>query len=405
MVLERRQARDPAPTDSTKCKERDRDGAPLAAHQVAEISSGECVREAASGLVREPALDVVGAAVGEAGPRISTPQIRGDGNGCEDQQNRHAVRLRVFTGSVGETIDGDHAFSMARTPRVPAELTTRPFSLAEARQGGLTLDALRGSAWRRLGRELYCWEGVKEDAWLQLVAWKELLPGEAVFSGSTAGWLLGLDPINPVEIVLPYSTGVRSRSGLTVRRSELAPQEIATVRKLRVTNLHWTLSDMCLRYPAVEALIAVDMAIRARLTSTEGLSRYAKANSGRPGVGHLRALAGVAAPAESPMETRLRWILIQALLPRPEVQVNLHDANGRFVGRADLYYPAAHLVLEYDGGNHRERLKEDDRRQNLIVNAGFHLLRFTAADIYGRPDVVQAQVRGALLAPKTRYLN
>ena len=73
------------------------------------------------------------------------------------------------------------------------------------------------------------------------------------------------------------------------------------------------------------------------------------------------------------------------------------------MGRADLYYPAGRLVLEYDGGNHRERLVEDDRRQNLLVNAGFRLLRFTAIDVYKRPDIVQAQVRGALLAPKTRY--
>jgi len=294
-----------------------------------------------------------------------------------------------------------------RTPRIPSELKARPFSLAEAREAGLTLAALRGRAWRRLGRELYCWEGVREDAWLRLVAWKELLPGEAVFSGATAAWLHGLDldPIHPVQIVLPSSTGIRSRSGLTVRRGELAPHETVTVRKLRVTSLNWTLSDVCLRYPAVEALIALDMAIRARLTSTESLSQYAKANSGRPGVRHLRALAGVAAAAESPMETRLRWLLIQAQLPRPEVQVNLHDANGRFVGRADLYYPSARLVLEYDGGKHRERLMEDDRRQNLLVNAGFHMLRFTAADIYGRPDVVQAQVRGALVAPNTRNLN
>ncbi|HYR50833.1 MAG TPA: DUF559 domain-containing protein [Candidatus Eisenbacteria bacterium] len=117
----------------------------------------------------------------------------------------------------------------------------------------------------------------------------------------------------------------------------------------------------------------------------------------------LRFLAPLAAPAESAMETRLRWLLIKSGLPRPEVQVNLHDTDGRFVGRADLYYPAAGLVLEYDGGNHRERLVEDDRRQNLLVNAGFRLLRFTAIDVYKRPDIVQAQVRGALLAPRTRY--
>jgi very-short-patch-repair endonuclease len=75
----------------------------------------------------------------------------------------------------------------------------------------------------------------------------------------------------------------------------------------------------------------------------------------------------------------------------------LHDADGRFVGRADLYYPRARLVLEYDGGKHRDRLAEDNRRQNLLVNAGFRLLRFTAGDIYGRPEVIESQVRGALM--------
>jgi G:T-mismatch repair DNA endonuclease (very short patch repair protein) len=102
------------------------------------------------------------------------------------------------------------------------------------------------------------------------------------------------------------------------------------------------------------------------------------------------------------METRLRWLLIQAGLPAPEIQVDLHDADQQFPGRADLYYPARRVVIEYDGGNHRELLVEDNRRQNLLINAGFHLLRFTAADIYGRPDVVAAQVRGSLGGPPFR---
>lgn len=288
---------------------------------------------------------------------------------------------------------------MPRTPSIPHELTTRPFSLDEARAAGLTLSALRGSAWRRLGRELYCWEGVKVDAWRQLVAWRELLPREAVFAGATAGWLFGLDldPIHPVEIVIPSSTGVRSRSGLTVRHCQIAPGDIVTVRKLRATNLLWTLTDICLRYPAVDALIALDMALRARLTNVIALVDYAEACGGRAGAGRLRFLARLAAPAESPMETRLRWLLNQARLPRPEVQTNLHDPDGRFVARADLYYPVARLVLEYDGGNHRDRLAEDDRRQNLLINAGFRLLRFTASDIHNRTEVVESQVRGALM--------
>jgi hypothetical protein len=49
-----------------------------------------------------------------------------------------------------------------------------------------------------------------------------------------------------------------------------------------------------------------------------------------------------------------------------------------------------------DGANHRDRLVEDNRRQNLLINAGYQLLRFTATDIHQRPEVIVAQVRSAL---------
>lgn len=112
----------------------------------------------------------------------------------------------------------------------------------------------------------------------------------------------------------------------------------------------------------------------------------------------MRRLGELAEPAESAMESRSRWTFIQAGLPRPEVQVDLCDANGRFVCRADMYYPKAGLVIEFDGRNHQDRLVADTRRQNLIVNAGYRILRFTSADVLGRPDVVVNQVREALAA-------
>jgi very-short-patch-repair endonuclease len=102
------------------------------------------------------------------------------------------------------------------------------------------------------------------------------------------------------------------------------------------------------------------------------------------------------------METRLRWILIQAGLPTPVVQKDLRDQEGRFIGRADLYYPESRLVIEYDGANHRERLTADNRRQNLLINGGFRLLRFTAADLNQRPEAITAQVRQALFGEQRR---
>lgn len=95
------------------------------------------------------------------------------------------------------------------------------------------------------------------------------------------------------------------------------------------------------------------------------------------------------------METRLRWLLIKSGLPHPQVQADLRDADGHFIGRADLYYPSARLVIEYDGANHRERLSEDNRRQNALIAAGFRLLRFTASDLE-RSDAVALQVRQAI---------
>jgi very-short-patch-repair endonuclease len=219
-----------------------------------------------------------------------------------------------------------------------------------------------------------------------LSAWQDVLPADAVFAGGTAAWMAGLDfkPTDPVEIVVPSRSGMRSRLGLSVRRCRIPPCDAVTFRGLRATALHRTLSDLCRRLPDVEVLIAIDMALSKKLMRANALS-------GRK----LRSLAAVAAPAESPMETRLRWLLIQRGLPRPQVQVNLGDErNG--IGRVDLYYPQARLILEYDGDNHRDRLVADNRRQNLLLNAGFRLLRFTASDIYNQPDLVEAQVRSAL---------
>jgi len=154
-----------------------------------------------------------------------------------------------------------------------------------------------------------------------------------------------------------------------------------------VTPFLPTLSDLCSRLAGVEALVLVDSAVRNRLIDRDSLTRSDSVV--------LRSLGPLAEPAESPMETRLRWLLLKAGLPRPEVQTKLLDSRGRFVGRADLYYPDSRLVIEFDGANHRDRLVEDNRRQNLLMNAGYSVLRFTASDYYNRPDRIVAQVSAA----------
>jgi very-short-patch-repair endonuclease len=260
---------------------------------------------------------------------------------------------------------------VGRTPRIPPQLKKGPFTLAEARAAGITLDALKRKSWRRLGSELYCWSGLSPDHWQTLVAWRNRLPPHFAFAGLSAAWLyrLDVDPCHPIEVLVATTSGVRSRMNLVVHRGDLS--EITTVRGLRVTTAKRTFRDLRRRLAPVEFLVLADAALRL------GLGRF----------------DADAEPAESPMETRLRWQLIQAGLPRPQVQTELRDEEGRFVGRADLYYPQARLVIEYDGANHRDRLVEDNRRQNALINAAYRVLRFTASD---RAEVITSQVRKAL---------
>ncbi len=308
--------------------------------------------------------------------------------------------IAALTSWVGMWRWPRHDASVSRRARVPTELKRRPFTLDEARDVGITRHCLRGKAWKRIGTGLYRWAGTPSDFWQTLVAWSRSLPPEAVFAGATSAWIHGLDldPIDPVDVAVPVSCGIRSRSGLIVHHGAIPLAEVQTIRHLRAVSLPLALAGICLRRPEVEALAAIDMALHLGLSDFLALDQVADAARGRPGMAKMRALALVAAPAESPMETRLRWLLMQARMPRPDVQVDLYDDAARFVGRADLYYPSARLVLEYDGGNHRDRLVEDDRRQNLLLNAGYRLLRFTGADVHSRADVVVAQVRAALLA-------
>lgn len=257
---------------------------------------------------------------------------------------------------------------------------------------------LRGKSWRRVGAQLYRWNGAPEDTWALIDGFRRTLPESAVFVGRTAAWMHRLDvsPANPVQVAVDK---VRSRIGLEVRHSDVT-NETVEINGIPATHLDRTLLDVCAWSPALDALVVLDMAVFARLTSHEKLLQYADSVRGRAGAWRLRSLAAIAGPAESPMETRLRWLLLSRGLPAPEVQTDLYDHEGHLVGRADLYYPSAHLVIEFDGGNHRDRLVADDRRQNALVGAGYRLLRFTATDLRGRSGAVVAEVRQLLAADR-----
>jgi hypothetical protein len=290
---------------------------------------------------------------------------------------------------------------MGRHPRLPPSLTRGVFTLDDARRAGLSRWHLEGSSWRRVGPGIYAWAALADTPDLKLAAAQQQLPPTAVFSGLSAAWLHGLDvaPCAPIEATIPKGGGVSGRSGLAIRRGGLARREIVKIRGRRATSIVRTLRDVSAHLSLTEAVVVADLALHQRVVSVQALTAAIATYAGKPGVVRLRQVAAHVEPAsESPMESRMRMLLVLAGLPRPYAQVPVHDTAGRFVGRPDLYYPNRRLGLEYDGATHRETLADDNRRQNRLLDAGVTLLRFTATDVLGSPGSVVNLVRRALVA-------
>jgi very-short-patch-repair endonuclease len=78
---------------------------------------------------------------------------------------------------------------------------------------------------------------------------------------------------------------------------------------------------------------------------------------------------------------------------------NLRVRIGRTNVVVDVAFPAAMLAVEVDGRawhSDARTFVADRRRQNLLVNAGWTVLRYTWADLTDRPGSVLAEIRSAL---------
>jgi len=255
---------------------------------------------------------------------------------------------------------------------------------------------------------MYVWSGLEQTPMATLAAARARLPSSAVFSGLTAAWLHGFDvePCDPIEVTVPRSTGIAMRAGIRVHRAKSVADEVIQIRGFRVRSVARTIADISARLSLTEAVVVADAALHSRRITISALKDWVDRHRGEAGVQRLRRVISFAEPAaESPMESRLRMVLVLGRLPRPKAQASIYDGKGRFVGRPDLYYDEARLGVEYDGAVHRMSLAEDDRRQNRLLNAGVRLLRFTCADVLGQPDSVVMQVRIMLAARTTNAPN
>ncbi len=115
---------------------------------------------------------------------------------------------------------------------------------------------------------------------------------------------------------------------------------------------------------------------------------------------------------DSPMESRLRMLLVLAGLPEPQVNHILRAEDGSWLMRFDLCYPAYGILVEYDGRQHSEDTTQWERdiyRREDLDRLGLRLVIVLSRGIYADPERTLIRVSDALLsrgAPiRRRFLN
>lgn len=273
-----------------------------------------------------------------------------------------------------------------------------------ARAAGISDRQLQHPAIERLSRDTYLPRVLASDLRERLAAVLLTAPEGAVLSHTTAAALWGIEiPLQPaddrrIDLIVPAASRAESRRDRRVHRIPLADDDVTRIGPFPVTVQDRTWRDLAARLQP-SALLAVTDQLLGRGCSVEDLrARLASRPAGR-GSARARAVLPLADQrAESPMESVLRWVVHAAGLPAPELQYVIRDGGGAFLGRADLAWPDHRVLVEFDGDLHRQRdvFVNDLRRQNRLVAAGWTVLRFTSADVLGRPDQVVAEIRRAL---------
>jgi hypothetical protein len=192
-------------------------------------------------------------------------------------------------------------------------------------------------------------------------------------------------------------------------------------RTLRGLRVHPELSDSVARqrdgsrvvHPAVAVVqsaalagiaagvAAADAALCSGQVTKRDLAMALRVVRLGPGRADARAAVELAdGLAESPGESWARVLFVSLGLPPVDLQVEIQDQRGRFVGRVDFLFRAQRTIVEFDGlikyggADGRQALVEEKRREDALRSLGYQVVRLTWRDLHD-PALVERLVREA----------
>ncbi|SBS73075.1 conserved hypothetical protein [uncultured Mycobacterium sp.] len=202
------------------------------------------------------------------------------------------------------------------------------------------------------------------------------VPG-GIIAGRAAAALHGASWIGaaaPIELI---GRARRRQPGVIVREERIRVGEFMPLNDLVVTTPERTALDIARHLPRGEAVAHLDALAAATGIKPADVLSLADRYPGARGVRRARAVAPLTDPgAQSPRESWLRLLLIDAGYPRPSTQIPVSD--GYTTAFVDLGWDEPKIGLEYEGGHHqteRRQFVRDIGRHDMLEELGWLIIR------------------------------
>ncbi len=194
----------------------------------------------------------------------------------------------------------------------------------------------------------------------------------------------------PVLVHCLPGAQLRVRSSLIQPfRGLVHPDEVIDLDALRLASMaRAAFDEMRMAQSVREAVVALDMAVSTTHelphATWSAVARVVASHHKVRGLVQARKALELGSPrSASPWESRTRLLVqMDAGLTGLSVNVPVFDRFGRLLGIPDLLDEEVGLVIESDGGDHREQERHtvDNRREEAFERTGLVVVRVTALD-------------------------
>ena len=279
--------------------------------------------------------------------------------------------------------------------------------LAGRQQGVLTTVQLRqaigaNQITRALdaGRLVRLWQGAYAlperagDLRTRLLAADLTLGVESAACTDTAAALYGFDLSSDsrIHVIAPGACASKSKQ-LVLHRDRILSPLVRLSGQLTVGAAETAVAVAARQRDGMRALAVLDAALRSRAAARDEMREVADL-SRINNIRRVRMLIDWADPrAESPRESWLRWLVLDARLPAPQPQHWVQTRSDQWY-RLDLAWPEFKVACEYDGVEFHtgERLFADRARLNALTRMGWKIAFVTAPMLWSGRDALVADL-------------